>query len=140
VRDKAMHSLGIGTMRDMRSIGSGIFLPSLQIRDYTIAEKARMWQGKMAAEVSPLWDEMITTDLNTQLTEVPVPIHLLHGRYDYTCSYAEAKAYFEHLKAPIKGFHTFDHSAHSPIFEEPDEVITVLRSDVLTEADRIADR
>ena len=36
VRDKAMHSLGIGTMRKMKSIVSGVFLPSVQCRDYTL--------------------------------------------------------------------------------------------------------
>ena len=66
---------------------------------------------------------MITTNLNTKLPEVPIPAYFFHGIYDYTCSYPEAKAYFQNLKAPIKGFYTFDQSAHSPIFEEPEKVI-----------------
>ena len=140
VRDKAMHSLGIGTMRKMKSIANGVFLPSLQCRDYTLPEKVKTWRGKFAAGVRSLWDEMITTNLNTQLPEVPIPAYFFHGIYDYTCSYPEAKAYFENLKAPIKGFYTFDQSAHSPIFEEPEKVIRIMRADVLAEANSLADR
>lgn len=33
LRDKAMHSLGIGTMRSMRSVPRGLFLPSLFFRN-----------------------------------------------------------------------------------------------------------
>ena len=90
--------------------------------------------------MSSLWDEMITTNLNTQLPEVPIPAYFFHGIYDYTCSYPEAKAYFENLKSPIKGFYTFDQSAHSPIFEEPEKVIRIMQADVLAEANSLADR
>jgi hypothetical protein len=32
----------------------------------------------------------------------------------------------------VKGFYEFDDSAHSPVFEQPDQVHRVLSSDVLT--------
>lgn len=83
---------------------------------------------------------MITNDLNTQLHEVPIPVYFFHGSYDYRCSYPEARAYFEHLRAPIKGFYTFRRSAHSPIFEEPEKFITIMQTDVLTKANNLADR
>ncbi len=140
VRDTAMHSLGIGTMRQMKSIVSGVFLPSLQCRDYTLAEKMKTWRGKFATGVTSLWDEMITTNLNTKLSEVPIPAYFFHGIYDYTCSYPEAKAYFQNLKAPIKGFYTFDQSAHSPIFEEPEKVMKIMQADVLGRRTSLADR
>jgi pimeloyl-ACP methyl ester carboxylesterase len=140
IRDKAMHSLGIGTMRNMKSVVRGVFLPSLQCRDYTFAEKVKTWRGKFAAGVSCLWSEMIATDLNVELHEVPIPVYFFHGRYDYTCSYSEARAYFEHLRAPIKGFYTFQHSAHSPMFEEPERFVEIMQTDVLTKANNLADR
>ena len=46
VRDEAMHSLGIGTTHDMKSVVTGIFLPSLQSREYTVGEKINLWRGK----------------------------------------------------------------------------------------------
>ena len=139
IRDTAMHSLGIGTMHNMRSVVSGIFLPSLQSREYTLGEKVNLWRGKFGAGVSSLWSEMITTDLNTTVTDLSIPVYFLHGTYDYTCSYSLARAYFDNLGAPVKGFYTFDRSAHSPIFEEPDKVQRILNSDVLAGTNSKAD-
>jgi pimeloyl-ACP methyl ester carboxylesterase len=138
VRDPAMHSLGIGTMRDMRSVISGIFLPSLQSREYTVSEKVNLWRAKFGSGVSSLWGEMIETDLSTQLTELTLPVYFFHGKYDYTCSYSQARAYFKDLSAPVKGFYSFDQSAHSPIFEEPDKVLTILNTDVLARTNSLA--
>ena len=50
-----------------------------------------------------------------------------------------AKAYFEKLQAPVKGFYTFDQSAHSPMFEEPEKTQRILREDVLTASNNLAD-
>lgn len=140
VRDEAMHALGVGTMRGMRSVVTGLFLPSLWNRDYTLGEKINLWRGKAAMGVSSLWAEMLATDLAERVPEVDVPVYFLHGAHDYTCSYAEASAYFDRLRAPLKGFYTFTESAHSPIFEEPGRFMTVMREDVLGRATRLADR
>jgi hypothetical protein len=51
----------------------------------------------------------------------------------------EGKAYFEKLKAPIKGLYTFEQSAHSPLFEEPEKTLKILREDVLAGANHLAD-
>jgi pimeloyl-ACP methyl ester carboxylesterase len=130
VRDEAMHSLGIGTTRTMKSVITGIFLPSWLFREYTLGEKINLWRGKLFSHAI-LWDEMIATDLTQKVTRLELPVYFFHGKYDYTCSYALAKAYFERLTAPVKGFYTFEESAHSPIFEEPEKVLRILQEDVL---------
>jgi pimeloyl-ACP methyl ester carboxylesterase len=61
---------------------------------------------------------MITSVLAKEVPGLNLPVYFFHGLYDYTCSYTEAKSYFEQLKAPLKWIFTFKHSAHSPIFEE----------------------
>jgi pimeloyl-ACP methyl ester carboxylesterase len=71
--------------------------------------------------------------------ELDLPVYFLEGKYDYTCSYTEAKSYFETLKAPVKGFYSFEQSAHSPIFEEPVKMQKILREDVLAGTNRLAD-
>lgn len=139
LRDQAMHSLGIGTTHDMNSVITGIFLPSLQCREYTLIEKVNMWRGKSRAGISILWNTMLATDLSNQVTELDLPVYFFEGVYDYTCSYTEAKSYFEKLKAPIKGFYTFERSAHSPLFEEPEKMGHILRGDILAGANRLAD-
>jgi len=73
----------------------------------------------LCSGVSALWDEMLATDLSETVTELALPAHFFHGSYDYTVSYQLAKDYFERLKAPLKGFYTFDRSAHSPRPKNP---------------------
>jgi pimeloyl-ACP methyl ester carboxylesterase len=139
LRDVAMHSLGIGTTHDMKSVLTGIFLPSLTSREYTLMEKVGMWRGKSQSGISTMWDEMITTDLSNKIPELNIPVYFFEGIYDYTCSYSEARSYFEKLKAPVKGFYTFEQSAHSPIFEEPHKVQKILQADVLVGTNNLAD-
>ena len=140
LRDPAMHSLGIGTTHDMKSVITGIFLPSLACRDYTVTEKLNMWRGKSRSGISSLWDEMVATDLVMQVTSLDIPVYFFHGIYDYTVSYTLAKDYFNKLKAPVKGFYTFDQSAHSPLFEEPGKMKMILQEDVLKGLNRLADK
>jgi pimeloyl-ACP methyl ester carboxylesterase len=139
LRDTAMHSLGVGTTHDMRSVLFDIVLPSWQCREYTIAEKANTWRGKIQSGVSSLWRETLSTDLNRQVTTLDIPVYFLHGVYDYTVSYTEAKAYFDNLQAPVKGFYTFARSAHSPMFEEPEKMQRIVMEDILTGTNGLAD-
>lgn len=139
LRDQAMHSLGIGTTHDMHSVITGIVLRSLLCREYTFMEKVNLWRGKSRAGISILWDTMLTTDLSKQVPEVKLPVYFFEGVYDYTCAYREAKSYFDTLKAPLKGFYTFEQSAHSPLFEEPERMLRIVREDVLAGTNRLAD-
>jgi pimeloyl-ACP methyl ester carboxylesterase len=140
LRDTAMHRLGIGTTHDMKSVVTGIILPSfVHNPEYTLGEKVNTWRAKAASGVSLLWDTILATDLAKQVPELDLPVYFLHGIYDYTCSYTEAKAYFEKLKAPVKGFYTFEQSAHCPIFEEPEKALNILQQDVLGGANSLAD-
>jgi pimeloyl-ACP methyl ester carboxylesterase len=139
VRDPAMHRLGIGTTRDMRSIVSGLLLPSLRSREYTLSEKIDLWRGKIYSGRC-LWNTQLATDLTRQAPRLEIPVYFLHGIHDYTVSYTEARSYFEQLDAPLKGFYTFERSAHSPIFEEPERLREIMQGDVLTGSIGLADR
>jgi len=139
LRDEAMHSLGIGTMHNMRSIISGIFFLSWQFREYTLKEKTNLWRSKASTGVSVVWSKMLATDLSQTVPELNLPVYFFEGIYDYTCSYEEAKLYFQQLKAPVKGFYTFWESAHSPMFEEPSKVQRILRTDVMAGLANLAD-
>jgi pimeloyl-ACP methyl ester carboxylesterase len=140
LRDPAMHSLGIGTIHEMNSVVTGIVLPSWQSRDYTFMEKLHTWTAKARSGVAVLWDDMLATDLSQEVTELAIPVYFFSGVYDYTVNYTLAKDYFEKIQAPVKGFYTFEQSAHSPMFEEPDKMIRILREDVLTGSNNLADR
>ena len=141
LRDEYMHGAGIGTTHAMRSVISGIFLPSWQFREYTLGEKINLWRGKsfFSASYLNLWNEMQATDLTKEVTQLALPVYFFEGAYDYTCAYPLAKAYFEKLNAPVKGFYTFAHSAHSPLFEEPEKMMQILQQDVLAGTNNLAD-
>jgi len=138
VRDVAMHELGVGTTHDMKSVFTDLFLRSLLHREYTLGEKINLWRGKLFSG-SRLWNTQLSTDLTQKVTRLDIPVYFLHGVYDYTVSYPLAKSYFELLEAPMKGFYTFKQSAHTPFFEEPEKVREILRADVLTGTNRLAD-
>ncbi len=138
LRDVAMHRLGVGTIREMHSIVTGLLVGSFRNPEYTLAEKVRMWRGKIYSG-NHLWNAELDTDLRTEVPEVRVPVYLVHGVHDYTVSYPLARAYFDGLKAPVKGFYTFQDSAHSPFFEEPEKFREIMRHDVLAQSTDLAD-
>ncbi len=35
---------------------------------------------------------MLATDLSKKVIKLDIPVYLIHGRYDYTCSYKEGLA------------------------------------------------
>jgi pimeloyl-ACP methyl ester carboxylesterase len=138
VRDSAMHDLGVGTTHDMKSVMIGVFLASWLFRQYTVGEKLALWRGKFSSD-KMLWDKMIATDLTKQIQKLDIPVYFFHGKYDYTVSYPLAKAYLNELQIPIKGFYTFDRSAHSPMFEEPDRIKQIVQEDVLAGQNNLSD-
>ena len=138
LRDKAMHGVGIGTTHEMRSVFTGVFIPVMLERAYTLREKVGIWKGKFFSERC-FWDKMLATDLTKMVTGLEIPTYFCSGRFDYTVSIDEARSYLQKIQAPLKGFYTFERSAHSPMFEEPDMMLRVLKEDVLTLSNQLAD-
>ncbi len=127
LRDKAMHNLGIGTARDMKSVITGIFLPSLQCKAYTQAQRINIWKGKIAANSFPVTSES-HSEFNAfqDVPKVEIPVVFLVGKHDYTCLFSLQQEYYEVLDAPVKEMYVFENSAHSPIYEEYDVAKRVL--------------
>lgn len=131
LRDQSMHGLGIGTTRDMKSIISGIILPSLVSKSYSLKERINIWRGKIFSQNATVAKEAWNFNAFDEIKKLHVPIYFLAGRYDYTCCYHLQKAYFDQISAPQKAFYTFDNSAHSPLFEEPEKAMQILLKNVL---------
>lgn len=138
VRDAAMHGLGVGTTRDMRSVITGVFLPVWRCRAYTLGEKIAVWRG-MAWSRRFLWDEVLRSDLAKRVHRLQIPVYFFIGRHDYTTNQDLSRDFFLRLDAPVKGFYTFHDSAHSPLFEEPQRAREILRQDVLAQGVGLAD-
>ncbi|MDR1344076.1 MAG: alpha/beta hydrolase [Tannerellaceae bacterium] len=140
-RDGPMHHLGIGTMHDMKSVISGIFLPVMKFSEYNFSEKINFWKAKsFILNKTNLWETMMATDIAKEIKSLDIPVYFMHGIYDYTVNYLLTKEYYETLETPLKGFYTFEQSAHSPVFEEPEKFMKILLEDVLPENNNNADK
>jgi pimeloyl-ACP methyl ester carboxylesterase len=135
VRDQAMHRLGVGTTHDMDSVITGIVVPSLRFPGYTPREKWNLWRGRAFSRSFRLWeDEVMQTDLIHQVPRLELPTYFLQGVHDYTCVTSLAQEYLEVLEAPTKRLYLFEHSAHTPLLEEPARARRILRDDILPHA------
>nr|WP_320026213.1 alpha/beta hydrolase [uncultured Acetobacterium sp.] len=127
IRDRLMHQAGIGTIHNMYSVISGIFLGVMKNREYMLLEKINIWRGKNSSKNTVLNEEFRQCDLGETLTRVDVPLYFFSGAYDYTVNRYLSEAYLDEIQAPKKHFYLFEDSAHSPIFEEPDAVTAILK-------------
>lgn len=139
IRDNVMHRAGIGTTHKMKSVVSGIFMPVMMNREYTLKEKMNIWLGKAFCNSTVLNNELYRTDLSKTIIKLDIPVYFFSGIYDYTVNYLMSKAYFKELSAPVKGFYLFKESAHSPIFEEPKKVVHIMQEDVIKCKNGLAD-
>ena len=128
-RDKAMHENGVGTLHNMDSVITGIFFPTLKMTDFTQKERLNIWRGKSFVSKADISSgNFKAVDVTKQLD---IPFYVLAGKYDMTTDYELQKEYFELVQADIKGFYTFENSAHSPLFEEPEKAKKILSEDVI---------
>jgi len=141
VRDQSMHELGIGTMRNMRSIFRGVFIPVMACKAYTFKEKANIWISKaFFIKKTKLFDQLLSLDLTTKTKELKIHVYFFSGAYDLTVNHDLSKSYLAELKAPVKGFYTFEKSAHSPNYEEPEKMLQILQEDVIKGTNGLADK
>lgn len=139
-RDNLMHKIGIGTMRNMKSIFGDIFLPVWTCRAYTLREKYNIWKSKIFfLSKTNLKTETLSTDFQATYPNIDIPVYFICGKYDLTVNSDLSKDYYNQLKAPLKGFYTFRHSAHGPLFEEPAKMREILEKDVLNGKNKYAD-
>ncbi len=128
IRDRVMHEAGIGTTHTMYSVITGIFLAVMKHREYTLKEKFQVWQGKAFSKSSPLNEEFRQANLSDLITRLDLPVLFFSGAYDYTVNHHLSEIFLEDIKAPQKHFYLFEDSAHSPIFEEPEAVLKILKA------------
>lgn len=140
LRDDTMHKLGIGTARQINSVFSGIFLPVMGCKAYTMQEKINIWKGKsFLKNHTNLVKDVTKSNYTKTITSLELPVYFISGRYDYTVNYDISKGYYENLQATSKGFYSFNNSAHSPLWEEPEKFIKIMNTDVLNGEYTLAD-
>jgi pimeloyl-ACP methyl ester carboxylesterase len=95
-------------------------------REYSLMDKVNYIKG-MRFTLNFFWDDIIKSDLFRDIPTQQIPVYIMQGTNDYQTAYSVAKEYFDTLKAPVKEFFTFDNSAHSPVFEEPEKFEEILK-------------
>lgn len=125
--EKALLRAGCATTRDMRSDFTGIFLPQMFSNCYTFPEKLDYWRGKAVCQSSAYADTAITTEGEVA---AEIPVYFLSGRYDYTCPLTLVEELYQSLDAPEKKLYIFEDSAHSPLWEENEAVLEVMRREL----------
>lgn len=129
VRSDGMMKLGIGVMHGCTSMMECVLIV-LRFKRYTLKEKFNFAMGS-SFSLKCLWDTVLQTNLIKQVPQLKVPVYIFQGKYDFQVSYVIAKEFAMTLNAPVKGFYTFENSAHSPCFEESEKMCHILREDVL---------
>ena len=140
-RDKLMHESGIGTMRSMKSVLKGVFLPVWTCKAYTLKEKQNIWKSKIFfLPKTDLKTETLMTDFTEIYSKIDVPIYFISGEHDLTVNIHLSRDYYHSICAPLKGFYTFENVAHGPLFEQPERFRKILEKDVLQLKNHLADK
>lgn len=140
IRDKLMHKMGVGTMRNMKSVFKDIFLPVWTCKAYTLREKINIWKSKLIfLPKTGLKTQVLTKDFFVAYPELAVPVYFMCGKYDLTVNIDLTREYYNLLHAPLKRFCTFDNSAHGQLFEESERFRQILEKDILNSDLSLAD-
>lgn len=107
-------------------------LPILESEELTLSQKFGTMNGTFSS-LEQLFPNVLEDNLIENKIDFQVPIYFLQGKHDYVTSYVLAQKYFDKINAPSKKFITFDKSAHSPNFEEPEKfnhIVKILFKDL----------
>jgi pimeloyl-ACP methyl ester carboxylesterase len=95
-------------------------------KEYSIIDLLKYLLG-IRFSLKHLWADFTKIDLLKEVPEVQIPIFFLLGKHDYQVPFECSIVYFEHLKAPLKEIFLFEKSGHSPMFEETDKFIEIVK-------------
>lgn len=122
--ESALLMAGCATTREMRSDAFDIFFPQMFSKCYTYREKINYWKGKALCQNSAYADTCIQTEGEKA---AQIPVCFISGRYDYTCIVDLVEELYGNLCAPQKELYIFEDSAHSPLWEENEAVLEVMK-------------
>lgn len=111
-------------------MGSFNPLKFLTAHEHSIIDSINIVRGLIAG-VNIVYPQLSELDFEKTACEIPIPVYLAIGRYDYTCVHSIAERYFYMLKAPIKELIWFEQSGHSPCYEESEKFNRMMSEKVL---------
>ncbi len=124
-----LHDAGGGTIRD-KSEFEGIVIPIMKCKCYTFKEKMDYIKGMYFYRTTKLKEEESQNDFRKSAPKIEIPIYFLSGAYDYNAPWPLVEEYCDQLDAPVKRFYSFAESAHSPLWEQPEEAVKIMTTDI----------
>lgn len=118
-----MNQYGIGIVHENPSMPH-MFMNMLSFKGYTLGEKIGYIRGLPLSHHH--LNDYVNDNLFESAKEFQLPVYILQGEYDFQVSSVLAKEYCQIIQAPDKQFYTFADSAHSPIWEEPEQFMAVI--------------
>ena len=124
VRSKLLNKYHIGLMHQELPMWKIFALPLLTSKTYTFKEKFKQIKGGVFSQ--SMFDEVLATNISEKIQRIDIPTYFISGKYDYQTSQVETSLLFQKLDIPAGDFILFEHSAHSPLFEEPERFLEEL--------------
>lgn len=103
----------------------------MAFKGYSLMDKLNCLKGLTFSQTT-LGKTYLTLNLFDTVKKVDVPLYFLIGKMDYTTPFELVQTYYDGVQAPHKELIWFEHSAHSPMFEEPVAFNEVLIHHILT--------
>lgn len=107
---------------------------SLFVSEYSLIEQLR-GMAAIAETYAVLYPQLADTDFRTQVPRLDVPVYLVEGRYEAAGRETLARQWFKELSAPTKEYIYFDHSGHTPPYDEPGKLAELMREIVSSTQD-----
>lgn len=128
VQRNYLSKFGGGTYKKHEGMFRSMLLPLLKSHEYSLSDIPKYAKGGLYLSKT-LWNDVVAVNFKN-ITQLSVPVIVTQGVHDYNTPTKIAAAWFGRLQAPFKKWISFEESAHSPIFEEPqrwgEEVLAAL--------------
>src|SRR5690625_1243078 len=128
IHQKYLEAFGGGITRDGKMVNK-IIMALLTSKEYTFFDRLRYFKG-LYFSMNSLQVEMRQVNLQKQIDRVEIPIYFLMGKYDLTLPSEPTNDFFNAIKAPEKQWIWFEHSAHTPILEEPEKFVQIILKEI----------
>ncbi len=95
--------------------------------EYGVKGSERVMLPGLMFSIEHLLSAFVFQDLFKSLTEFKLPMYIMNGVHDYQTAHQVAYEYYEAISAPKKRFISFERSAHTPFYDEPERFMQVVR-------------
>jgi len=107
---------------------------SLYVSEYSLIEQLR-GMAAIAETYHVLYPQLADTDFRADVSRLDVPVYIVEGRHEAAGREILAKQWFHDLSAPHKHYLYFDHSGHTPPYDEPGKFADLMK-DILQASER----